>query len=46
MKEIRVAIIGMDTSHAVQLPKLMQDPESEFKISGLRVTRAMRFEDL
>ena len=44
MKEIRVAIIGMDTSHAVQLPKLMQDPESEFKISGLRVTRAMRFE--
>lgn len=44
MKEIRVAIIGMDTSHAVELPKLMQDPNAEFKISGLRVTRAMRFE--
>ncbi|MBO7152373.1 MAG: Gfo/Idh/MocA family oxidoreductase [Lentisphaeria bacterium] len=44
MKEIRIAVIGMDTSHAVQLPKLMQDPESEFKISGMRVTRAMRFE--
>lgn len=44
MKEIRVAVIGMDTSHAVELPKLMQDPASPFKISGLRVTRAMRFE--
>ena len=44
MKEIRVAIIGMDTSHAVQLPKLMQDPESEYHISGFRATRAMRFE--
>lgn len=44
MQEIRVAVIGMDTSHAVELPKLMQDPEAPFKISGLRVTRAMRFE--
>lgn len=46
MKEIKVAIIGMDTSHAVQLPKLMQDPETpaEIRISGMRVTRALRFE--
>ena len=46
MKEIKVAIIGMDTSHAVELPKLMQDPAApaEFRIKGMRVTRAMRFE--
>ena len=46
MKEIKIAIIGMDTSHAVQLPKLMQDPETpaEIRIEGMRVTRALRFE--
>ena len=44
MKEIRIAVIGMDTSHAVELPKLMQDPNAPLSISGMRVTRAMRFE--
>ena len=46
MKEIKIAVIGMDTSHAVELPKLMQDPATpeSLRIRGMRVTRAMRFE--
>ena len=44
MKEIKIAVIGMDTSHVVELPKLMQDPNAKLHIPGMRVTRAMRFE--
>lgn len=43
--KIKVAIIGLDTSHAVAMPKLIQDPETppENRISGLQVTRCLRF---
>ena len=44
-KKFKVAIIGLDTSHSVALPKLMQDPATpaEQRISGLVATRALRF---
>lgn len=41
-----VAIIGLDTSHAVEFPKLMQDksiPESD-RVTGMKVSKCMRFE--
>ena len=44
-KVFKVAIIGLDTSHSVALPQLMQDPNTpaEQKIEGLVATRALRF---
>lgn len=44
-KFFKVAIIGLDTSHSVALPQLMQDPATpaEQKITGLLATRALRF---
>jgi predicted dehydrogenase len=41
----KLAIIGLDTSHAVEFPKLMQDPTipEERKIPQLKVTKALRF---
>ncbi|OQA85892.1 MAG: Oxidoreductase family, NAD-binding Rossmann fold [Lentisphaerae bacterium ADurb.Bin242] len=41
-----LAVVGLDTSHAVEFPKLMQDPavpEPE-RIAGLKVSRCLRFE--
>ena len=45
-EEIKIAIVGLDTSHATAFPKLMQDPTTpdDQKIAGLRVTRCLRFE--
>ena len=43
-KPIRVAIIGLDTSHSVAMPQLMQDPASKFHVEGLRATSCLRFE--
>ena len=45
-KELKAAIVGMDTSHAVEFPKYLQDPamETEFRVEGMKVTRALRFE--
>ncbi len=45
-KKIRVAIVGLDTSHAVEFPKLMQDPSvpEENRIGDLITTRCLRFE--
>lgn len=42
----KIAIIGLDTSHATAFPKLMQDPETESsqKISGIRAVSCLRFE--
>lgn len=42
----KVAIIGLDTSHSVELPKLMQDPtvKPEHRVEGLIATRCLRFE--
>jgi predicted dehydrogenase len=44
--EIRIAIIGLDTSHSVEFPRLMQAPDCspEIRIEGLRATRCLRFE--
>jgi len=45
-KKLKAAIVGMDTSHAVEFPKYLQDPamEKEFQVNGMKVTRALRFE--
>ena len=45
-KKIKAAIVGMDTSHAVEFPKFLQDPamEPEFRVNSVKVTRALRFE--
>ena len=46
MKNIRIAVIGMDTSHAVEFPKYIQDPaiDPASHVPGMTVTRALRFE--
>ena len=43
---IKVAIIGLDTSHAVAFPQLMQDPATpkEQLVSRLRAVTCLRFE--
>ncbi len=43
---VKVAIIGLDTSHSVELPKLMADVSiaPELRVPGMVPTRAMRFE--
>ncbi len=46
MDKIKVAVIGLDTSHSVAFPKLIQDPEvpEENRVNELLVTRCLRFE--
>ena len=43
---IKTAVVGMDTSHAVEFPKFIQDPAlpAENQVKGMQVTRALRFE--
>ena len=43
---IKTAVVGMDTSHAVEFPKFIQDPAlpAENQVKGMKVTRALRFE--
>ena len=45
-KTSKVAIIGLDTSHAVEFPKLMQDPAvpAENRVPELKATSCLRFE--
>ena len=43
MDPIKVAIIGLDTSHSVALPQLMQDPETQDPVKELKATRCLRF---
>jgi predicted dehydrogenase len=45
-RELRVSLIGLDTSHAVEFPRLMQAPDcpAEQKVEGMRVIRCLRFE--
>ena len=42
---LKCAIVGLDTSHATEFPKFMQDPtmEPEFQVKTLRATRDLRF---
>ena len=45
LKEIKVALIGLDTSHTIEFAKRMQaaDCPPDQKISGLKVTACLRF---
>ena len=45
-EEIRVAVIGLDTSHSVELPRRMQAPDcpEQNKVEGLRAVSCLRFE--
>ncbi|MBR7104574.1 MAG: Gfo/Idh/MocA family oxidoreductase [Lentisphaeria bacterium] len=43
MDPIKVAIIGLDTSHSVALPKLMQDPETTDQVKELKAVTCLRF---
>lgn len=45
-KKIKVAVIGLDTSHSTAFPGLMVDPETnpDFKIDTLQPTRCLRFD--
>jgi hypothetical protein len=44
-KDIKVAIIGLDTSHSVEFTKRIQSPDcpKEQKVSGMRVIKCMKF---
>jgi predicted dehydrogenase len=44
--EIRVALIGLDTSHSVELPRRMQAPDCppEHRVEGMRAVTCLRFE--
>ncbi len=44
--EIKVALIGLDTSHTVEFARRMQDPvcPPEHRVSGLRSVSCLRFE--
>lgn len=43
---LKIAVIGLDTSHSVEFPRLMQDDTvpPEHHVDGLITTRCMRFE--
>jgi len=45
-EEIRVAIIGLDTSHSVEFPRRMQAPDcpEQNRVEGLRAVTCLRFE--
>ena len=42
-KPVKVAIIGLDTSHSVAMPQLMQDPKTKaaFRVPSLKATRCL-----
>ncbi|MCX6376800.1 MAG: Gfo/Idh/MocA family oxidoreductase [Armatimonadetes bacterium] len=46
MHEIRVSIIGLDTSHAIEFTRIIQAPEcpNNHHVEGLRAVRCLRFE--
>ncbi|NLO82197.1 MAG: Gfo/Idh/MocA family oxidoreductase [Clostridiales bacterium] len=45
-EEIRVALIGLDTSHSVEFPRRMQAPDcpEQLRVEGLRAVSCLRFE--
>jgi len=45
-QEIKVVLIGLDTSHAVQFAKRAQSPDcpADQKVEGIRITTCLRFE--
>jgi predicted dehydrogenase len=46
MSEIKVALVGLDTSHTIQFGKRMNDPncDPKLKVDGLKAVAFMRFE--
>lgn len=44
-KEIKVAIIGLDTSHTIEFTKRIQAPDcpEEQKVAGMKIVRCMKF---
>jgi predicted dehydrogenase len=46
MSEIKVAMIGLDTSHSIQYAKRTNDPncDPKLKVAGLKTVTCMRFE--
>ncbi len=46
MNEIKVAIVGLDTSHSIQFAKRMNDPgcDPKIRVEGLKAISCMRFE--
>ncbi len=45
MKDLKIALIGLDTSHAIEFPRRMQAPDCEpqYHVDGLRAVACMRF---
>ena len=45
-KELKVGIIGLDTSHTIEFTKRFQAPDcpKEDKVGGVKVVAAMRFD--
>ena len=45
-KDIRVAIVGLDTSHSIEFTRRMQAPDcpENQKVTGLRAVSCLRFE--
>jgi predicted dehydrogenase len=43
--EVRVAVIGLDTSHSIEFPRRMQAPDcpAENRVKGLRAVTCLRF---
>lgn len=46
MEKIRIAMVGLDTSHCIELPRRMHDPDlpAEEKIDGMEIVACNRFE--
>jgi predicted dehydrogenase len=44
-RELKIAIIGLDTSHAVEFPKRMHSPEipQEQRVAGMKTVACMKF---
>ena len=41
-KEIRIGLIGLDTSHVTAFTKIINDPKAEGPLANARVTAAFR----
>ncbi|MDW7656370.1 MAG: Gfo/Idh/MocA family oxidoreductase [Bacillota bacterium] len=45
MKPLKIALIGLDTSHSIEFPRRMQAPDCkpEFKVTGLKAVSCLSF---
>jgi predicted dehydrogenase len=46
MDALKIAIVGLDTSHSIAFSKLMNDPDcaADLKVTGMRAVSCLRFE--